>query len=340
MTRGKWGTIAITGVIMIVILSVITALVMTDDEEKATATTPANISVMVAGKGCDNRAVVTQALYNRGFVEGEFVVGVENIDFDAPEANERGSTAFASETPKTAKAVTSELKSDNPKAPAALKALQDQSGASRELVLDPKNWEVGQTLVPSTLDENTQFKQGEAVSAGVRQSDSGDVVWYFVHPDKCVQVENGQAPPEDAVTAHRAGCGNPQGALPRPTTPTTPGDNPRCPYNPNLPPDSPDCVKTDDGQLGGGREQNQGQGCPYQEYPGGPCLEARPADAWVDPGDQDDSGFGSGTVDRPAPVTTSTTLPPAVANPEPGTGSGGNHSGDPCMATPKPDYCP
>ncbi len=174
--------------------------------------------VVVTPGGCDKVKVASDAMIARGFAPDDFVVGARNIDWASPEANERGSASFAAATPTTAKALVEELNSNTDKANAAVNTLMDESGATKEALLTPENWTPVQFKVQSAWDGNTAFSNGRAVAAGTRTSSSGDVVWLFVNSKKC----KSGTPIIDVVTAHRAGCGNPQTALPRPVTPTPP----------------------------------------------------------------------------------------------------------------------
>ena len=172
-----------------------------------------SIPVASAGVGCDKAAVVTAALVSRGFTADQFTF---EVNWDAPEANTRGSAAFTSQTPRSAQELVTFIGGSSPESEASL-ALVTASGVSREQALQPDGWIAAQLLVNSELPGNTGFRDGQTFEAGTRQSSAGEVLWYFVDIRAC---QNGEpAPP---VIPVRAGCGNPQTELPRPTAPPTP----------------------------------------------------------------------------------------------------------------------
>jgi hypothetical protein len=256
------------------------------------------VTFMVAGSGCDQVAVATQALLARGFTPEQFAIG-DQINWSAPEANERGYGAFTDFTPTTAQAVTAELANPTEKARAALNALQAESGAPPEQLLDPANWVPIQFTVESTMDGNTAFRGGEAVPVGTRQSAAGDVVWLFVNPTECPAVQSGQLPPEEAVTAHRAGCGNPQTELPKPgpgVAQPTPQPTPERSVQPTPPPS-------------GGKDHRLSPVSPDRNHPDERVRPVIPAPEVVirPPGAQ---------PTQPAPPVTVPT-PPQVTAPEP-----------------------
>lgn len=214
--RGSSGILPILLVLLLIAgLTGLTWYFTRDDDASASS---GGIIVMPAGSGCDKNLVATDAMIARGFAPDDFVVGQSNINWSAPEANERGSAAFTTSTPTNAKDLVSQLSADNDQSKAALKALMDESGTSKSDLLSAKNWIPVQFRVESSWDGNTAFSNGRAVAAGTRTSSSGDVMWLFVNSKKCKPG----TPAIDIVTAHRAGCGNPQLALPRPSKPTTP----------------------------------------------------------------------------------------------------------------------
>ncbi len=217
MKKQTWMKGGIVSTLLLITLLVVGLAVDPGSSGSATSTKLGmTINVLVAGKGCDKNAGASQALRNQGFKDGQFVIGQDKIDWSASEANQRGSTAFSSKTPKSASELTKQLASKEVKAQTALVSLEKQAGATEAQMLDAKNWVPAQFKVKSEWPGNTSYQNGAVVSAGTRKSDTGDVVWLFVHPDVCVQVMNGQVPPENAVTADRAGCGNPQTSLPTP----------------------------------------------------------------------------------------------------------------------------
>ena len=168
---------------------------------------------VAVGSGCDKAAAVSTALLGRGFTPDQFTF---TVDWDKPEANTRGNAAFTSQTPRTADELVAFIGGGSPEAEAAL-ALVTASGISREQALDTEGWIAAQLLVKSELPGNTGFRDGTSYDAGTRQSKAGEVLWYFVDTRSC---QNGEpAPP---VIPVRAGCGNPQTELPRPTAPPAP----------------------------------------------------------------------------------------------------------------------
>lgn len=235
------------GTIMLLLIGLLWPHGNDPEPPPAPAGTGDGFNLLVAGKGCDVIDVATRALLSQGFSEGEFVVGEDQIDWSAAEANERGEGAFVQETAHSAEALTLQLAADDDASVAARKTLLNQSGATEEQLLDPSNWVSAQFMVQSEWTGNTQFHNGEVVAAG-RKSSAGDVAWLFVHPDKCPQVAllgadgnvpDGAIAPEDAVTAHRAGCGNPQFALPTPPVAPPPVAPPVAPPPPQRPPITP-----------------------------------------------------------------------------------------------------
>lgn len=198
------------------------------------------VDIYVAGSGCHKAALVEQAMSDLGFADGSYVVGEQNIDFNAPEANERSSNAsFSSQTPKSAQEVVAELQGNSPRATAALNHIIEQSGTAREAVLDSDNWVAVQINQDFLLQGNTGF-DGTVFDAGTRHSQSGDVIWFFVNQTKCRQVADGKVKPEDALTAHRGACGNPQNELPKPNPGPGPSPTPP-PAPPTTPPTTAPC---------------------------------------------------------------------------------------------------
>ena len=175
--------------------------------------------VASAGVGCDKAAVVTAALVLRGFTADQFTF---EVNWDAPEANTRGSAAFTSQTPRSAQELVAFIGGGSTEGEASL-AVVTASGVSREQALQPNGWIAAQLLVESELPGNTGFRDGKSFDAGTRESSVGEVLWYFVDTRAC---QNGEAAPP--VIPVRAGCGNPQTELPRPTAPppTTPTTRP------------------------------------------------------------------------------------------------------------------
>ena len=168
---------------------------------------------VASASGCDKATAVSTALLGRGFTPDQFTF---TVDWDAPEANTRGNASFTSQTPRTADELVAFIGGGSPEAEAAL-ALVTASGISREQALDTEGWIAAQLLVKSELPGNTGFRDGSSYDAGTRQSAAGEVLWYFVDTRSC---QNGEpAPP---VIPVRAGCGNPQTELPRPTAPPAP----------------------------------------------------------------------------------------------------------------------
>lgn len=209
--------------LLFLIAGVTTQVVKNEPPEAgATPSSPDDVTLVVAGAGCDKVGVATLALVGRGFTPDQFVIGEDQINWDSPEAHERGRASFVSDTPTNAKAVTAELSSDSDQSKAALGVILEQSKAPREQVLNPSNWVPAQFKVATSLEGNTMFKDGQAKPAGTRQSAAGDVTWLFVNPTECPRVMSGEVPPVLAVVAHRAGCGNPQTALPKPGQGVTP----------------------------------------------------------------------------------------------------------------------
>lgn len=214
-------------------LGFMVTLLLLSGKSVTKATENNEAQIFVAGSGCNKVAVVKSAMANLGFAPDSYVIGAKNINFEASEANERSAdAAFSSETPKSTEEVVAELGSGSERANAALDHIIKQSGADRSAVLNSGNWVGVQFNENFLLPGNTGFRNGAVFDAGTRNSSSGDVVWFFVSPAKCRQVANGQAKPEDALTAHRGACGNPQNELPKPvpSTPTTPpGPTPTTP---------------------------------------------------------------------------------------------------------------
>lgn len=243
MRVSTWRGGTVASAIVLTLLLVLGLLVGPSAPISETPAGATEINVLAGGGGCDPVAVASAALRAKGYADGQFVIGEAQISWDAPEANERGEAAFTDTTPQTAEDLVDQLKADDETSQAALNALLEQSGAAKEQVLNPSNWVAAQLLVASVLDGNTAFRDGEATSAGPRDSAEGDVVWIFIDPNKCVKVtpdatDDGFIPPEvaeDVATAHRAGCGNPQQALPRPTTPSVAPAAPGAPSPPGQP---------------------------------------------------------------------------------------------------------
>lgn len=249
------------------------------EEASNTRGNDVNISIMDAGSGCDVMEVATRAMLNRGFSVDQFVIGQDQINWDEPEANERGEGAFVEETPKSAAQVVDQLKADDKSAEAAKASLLETSGATEEELLTAANWVPAQFKTNVELPGNTAFSGGEAQSVGTRQSDAGEVIWLFVNPEACPEIqlaaETGDEQKvnqlaEEATTAHRAGCGNPQTELPVPpqgvppttppsTAPPTTGPPDSVPPPPPPPPPPPTTEKP---PVSWDCQQNWVEGCP------------------------------------------------------------------------------
>ncbi|MCE7936858.1 hypothetical protein DYH10_03695 [Candidatus Saccharibacteria bacterium CPR2] len=313
MSIGTWKRGTIASAIVLAFLLVLGLLVGPSTPQASAPAGATEINVLAAGGGCDKIAVASAALRAKGFADAQFVVGNDNINWESPEANERGESSFASETARTAEDLVAQLEADDETSQAALNALLEQSGARQELVLDPSNWVPAQLLVPSVLDGNTAYKGGEAVPAGSRESAEGDVVWIFIDPDKCVRVtpdatDDGIIPPEvaeDVTTAHRAGCGNPQLVLPRPAAPPTVAPPP--PGGPTVTTSPPS----------GGKDHTKAS--PEVLVQTGPEPRRAPA-----PSPPPSGGGGSGGGGSSGPPT----------NPDSGPGAGGTVSPPPTHAPP------
>lgn len=310
MSHGSWRR----GTVFFAVLTVLTLLVAllwpTSKKKDAApaASKSSGIVVMSGGTGCDKDVVAEKAMVAKGFSPSDLFVGVDQIEWSAPAANERGSAAFANETPADAEALVKELRSDTDKAKAALNALMDESGATPEQLLTSTNWTPVQFKVDSAWDGNTAYSSGKAVPAGTRTSSSGDVVWLFVKPAECVKATAGEIPAVEAVVAHRAGCGNPQTELPRPVTPAPPITTPTGEIGKDhrLAPWSPEVVHCPPGQI-----MDR-----YTEV----CIPWPPATtSTTTPGGsgQGDSGDGATNTTQPPttaapPVTLPNTVPPTV----------------------------
>lgn len=337
---GNWkGGAGISGAI-VAILAVI-GLVFggansTPAEEASSSNGNVSINIMGAGSGCDVMEVASRALRSRGFAEDQFVIGQDQVNWAEPEANERGEGAFVEETPKSATEVTDQLKADAESARAAKASLLETSGATEEELLDPANWVPAQFKVGVELPGNTAFSGGEAQSVGTRQSDAGEVIWLFVNPEACPEIQLAASEgdeekvnqlAEDATTAHRAGCGNPQTELPVPPVevPPTSGPPPSVPPTtgppPSVPPTTAPCPP--------GTHREDG-GCVHDPITDPDPCASRP---WIDvcqppqhnPGQ--DTGPTEGAPEEPH-------TPPPGPEPEEGTpapppNDGGYDSGSP-----------
>jgi hypothetical protein len=332
MKKQTWFTGAVISIITLVGLVIVGLAVSTGNAVNNRMGSVPSINILSAGKGCDKNVVAAQALRNRGFTDAQFVMGEDKINWSAPEANERGDAAFSNETPKTAAAVVEELSSDKPKPKAAREALLKQSGATAEQLQDPNNWVPAQLNTESDWEGNTAYQNGTAVKVATRESASGDVVWLFVNPDVCVQVVNGQAPPEDAVTGHRAGCGNPQLELPKPAKPpVTTTTKPKTPPTtvvtippttvPTTPPTTVPCNKT---EKPASTEEYQ------WEWNQAKCQWEKKANPFYQPPQHNPGqavGPTPGAPQQPTVPPTGTT--PPAGQPAPAPTPGGTDSGSP-----------
>lgn len=262
-------------------------------------------TIFVAGSGCDKVSVVRQALTNLGFAPEDYKIGVKNIDFTVAEANERSSNAsFSTQTPKSEAEVVKSLGLDTQESNAALAHILQVSGSSREAVLNTKNWVGVQFAKAVNLPGNTGYRDGKVFDAGNRVSAPGDVIWHFVSPTKCRLVSEGKIKPEDAVSAHRGACGNPQSELPRPIP--GPGPSPTPPTNPpTTPTTAPPC-----GDL-----------CKGPDIDPAPCVDNNGVRCDGIPGSGGSPGNG-GAVDHgddgyspsdPPPPPVVTTVPPPTS---------------------------
>ena len=302
--KNKKGSGIIPILMVLLLIAALTGIAwyFTRDDGGASTKQP-NIDILVTPGGCDKVEVAKQAMIAQGFQPSEFVVGANQVNWNAPEANERSATAsFSSVTPTNAKALVKELSSGTEQAKAAVDTLKEESSATKEELLTPKNWIPVQFKVASSWDGNTAYRNGDAVSAGTRTSSSGDVVWLFVHPKKCKPG----TPVIDIVTAHRAGCGNPQTALPRPVTPTPPPSGEQGKDH-RLAPPTTIVLYCPPGQ--------------YLDRYTETCISP-PATTTTTDGGQGDSGDGATNTTTPPttvapPVTVPTTTPPTEPPPPP-----------------------
>lgn len=328
---GNWKSGAGVSGIIVAILAVI-GLVFggansTPDAVADTGDRNVSINIMGAGGGCDVMEVATRAMLNRGFVADQFVIGEDQINWDEPEANERGDGAFVEETPKSATQVVDQLKADDESARAAKASLLETSGATEEELLTAANWVPAQFKTKVELPGNTAFSGGKAQSVGTRQSDSGEVIWLFVNPESCPEIQLASAEgneeqvnqlAEEATTAYRAGCGNPQTELPVP-----PGDSPSPDTTTSTTPSTtttvPPTTSTTLTPKDPSRDINR-PGCGTPGRP--PCQVTGPGTTPVgqDPGPATPScDTPTGYCPGSEPTTTTTTRPPS-------SGSGGSSS--------------
>lgn len=256
---------------------------------------------VASASGCDKATAVSTALLGRGFTADQFTF---EVNWDAPEANTRGSAAFTSQTPRSAQELVTFIGGSSPESEASL-ALVTASGVSREQALQPDGWIAAQLLVRSELPGNTGFRDGSSYDAGTRKSAPGEVLWYFVDTRSC---QNGE--PDLPVIPVRAGCGNPQTELPKPVT--TP---------PSTPPSTPPTTTRPCGEL-----------CKGPDTQPAPCVDNAGVRCDGIPGSGGSPGNGGAvehgddgyspadppptTIVKPAPPpTTVVTLPPTTAPP-------------------------
>ena len=165
---------------------------------------------VAASTGCDQVASVQSALAARGFSADQYRIGM--VDWNASEANTRGQASFASQTPRSAEELVAWLGNNSAESEAALKSVLAKSETTREIALDKANWLPVQFTVAFQLPGNTGYRNGDVYSAGTRQSQAGDVIWFFTTKTGC----------EIPTATVRAGCGNPQSELPKPNPGPTP----------------------------------------------------------------------------------------------------------------------
>lgn len=341
---GNWKSgVGISGIgiaILAVIGLVFGGANSTPDAIADTGNRNVSINIIGAGSGCDVMEVATRAMLNRGFSADQFVIGQDQINWDEPEANERGDGAFVEETPKSAAQVVDQLKADDESAKAAKASLLETSGATEEELLTAANWVPAQFKTSVELPGNTAFSGGEAQSVGTRQSDAGEVIWLFVNPEACPEIqlaaETGDEQKvnqlaEDATTAHRAGCGNPQTELPVPpqdapppaTTPPTTGPPGTAPPTTGKPPTTTTTAPCPPGT------HREGSDCIHDSITDpDPCASNPDIDVCQPPQDNDqDTGPTPGAP--PEPHTPPPGPAPQEGTPAPPPNDGGYDSGSP-----------
>ncbi|NCO10683.1 hypothetical protein GW930_02115 [Candidatus Saccharibacteria bacterium] len=253
----KWKAGTITSVIALLIALAAGLLVGTSDGAPAAQVLPkipeapsASIDTQALAQ-CRVDAVI-EYMTLVGFEDGDYVIGEERLDKSLPEFSEAGSLAFGlnGQVVDSKEALQGVFESKNPELVAVtntqVKKFEGQF--TREEVLNISSWEVVQMLVPVRVAGNTGFNDGKVVSSGVRKSAAGDAFWLFIDPSTCTvptaqfdstgnAVDPDTEDKDKPVGFIRVGCINP-GDRPEP--------EPKCPWNPTLPPDHPDCLQSKD----------------------------------------------------------------------------------------------
>ena len=184
---------------------------------------------------------VNQKLKDNGWGDGTFVLGT--VD-ESKDKSTTGDLGFNQEGSKSLLGMSTFLGSGKDSAEALIKELSDTTSASREEVLDIKNWVIIQSLIDFKYPGNTSYKNGKVIGAGSRNGSKGDIFFAFVAP-------NGQ------IMFVRGACGNPQTIIPKPNQPTSSSTT-----SSKLTPKDPsqDPAAQGNASVGGGKNQDPGPG--------------------------------------------------------------------------------
>lgn len=259
-----WYTLPILGLVIIAVVLILALFagqalyqVIDDDKDKSgevaqperhprkggdtTASTPSTTNPPKA----DDIAVQINQIFV-GYNPGELVIGTKNVTFDgAPE--ERGTAAFSQRTLKTPQEVGEFLRENTDVSKAARQRVEEsirKAGYGDDEVkraLDGTGYFPIQAKVASQVLGTTYFKDGKVLEASQwRQVGENDVFWLFMAKDRKIIFG----------ATIRADCANPNITKVVPVRLTTPKVPPieippgeKCPFNPKLPVDSPDCLK-------------------------------------------------------------------------------------------------
>ncbi len=257
----------------------------------------------------------------KGFKDGDYVIGEENIDKSAPALTESGSLAFGKDgkNVETRDDLQEVFDSSEPILKAVVKAQQDKfPSLNADTLFDTQRWEVVQTKVPSQIEGNTGYSSNQLVDMGTRDNKEGDASWLFIDTSTCtvpVAEQNspaataatgaGEAPPVGLI---RVGCINPGDNLvpnyPPPPTPVVPVVPPEeCPPGNDIPGCAPK-LETDDVTPVQGADPQPATPETYQPDP--PAAPETP----LDPGTPVTADPGPA-----APVEGATPAPPAPPAP-------------------------
>ena len=199
--------------------------------------------------------IMKQTLINAGWPEDSFTILSSNTigDFRPDvDPSSAGEGRFAPGDINYPEEMIEFLSSDSRSSEAVLNFIANETGATREEIIDVENWLSIQSWIPFTYPENTAFVYGEVKTADKRSGEAGEIFLAYVNitDDKVI------------ILVMRGVCGNPQIGIPVPGGGLEAKDA------------SQDPAARGNAPQGGGPNQNPGPG-EYDPNPTQPSEENR-----------------------------------------------------------------